>query len=262
MTFFDCFNIVNINLKKPNRVSSIDVANSVLAYDFYHAVNDEDIFFLIKYLKEIHKLKRDKFKHEINFGIKDLNGVSKYNIYELINLKPTYISLGGAYSNLLVGGYKEDGAFTNFGKYIFNVVQENNILIDVSEVSESCFFEIMQCSKKPLIATHVCLDLNNSKLPHLRDYQTKMLVEQNGLICFLLEGKKSLKRCADDINRFVEIYGTKHLALGSGQERIKHTGYYVRQLKSILSSKGYPEEAINDIFTNNLKNFLSINNAN
>lgn len=258
MAFFDCFNIVNLDLNRSSRMGDKDVSNSLVAYDFGLASDDESFKQVINYLRQTHNSKVSKYGKRINFGVKDLSGATKYNVYDLINEKPQYIALTGAYSNHIAGGFKEDGAITSFGKYIIKLIEKNKIPIDVSELSERCFYELMQSATRPLIATHSCLNQNSKKLPYLKDYQTKMLVEQEGMVCFLLEGKKTLRQTAEEINKFVEMYGTKNIGLGSGQKNIRQTGYYVAEIKNILHKKGYPLAALDDIFINNSKRFFKL----
>ena len=69
-----------------------------------------------------------------------------------------------------------------FGVAVINTCQENNVLIDVSHIGEKSFWDILENSKKPIIASHSSVHKLCPHFRNLKDDQIKVIKNVNGLI--------------------------------------------------------------------------------
>ena len=159
---------------------------------------------------------------------------------------------------------------TSFGK---NVVLEMNrlgMMIDVSHLSESGFWDVLKHSRHPVIASHSnCYQL----CPHqrnLKDSQIRAIAEKGGLvgITYVPDFLRTENRKAviDDviqhIDHIVSLVGTDFIGLGSDFDGCLELpeglegADKVFQIKEQLMQKGYKREDIQKIMGKNFMNFF------
>ena len=69
-----------------------------------------------------------------------------------------------------------------FGVEVIHTCQENNVLIDVSHIGEKSFWDVLENSKKPIIASHSSVDKLCPHFRNLKDDQIKAIKDVKGLI--------------------------------------------------------------------------------
>ncbi len=159
---------------------------------------------------------------------------------------------------------------TSFGK---NVVQEMNrlgMMIDVSHLSESGFWDVLHNSKYPLIASHSnCYEL----CPHrrnLKDSQIQAIAEKGGLVCityvpdFLIteNRKATINDVIEHIDYIVNLVGSDYAGLGSDFDGCRELPVglegadKVYQIKDRLIEKGYAKEDVRKIMGHNFLNLF------
>ena len=69
-----------------------------------------------------------------------------------------------------------------FGVEVIHTCQENNVLIDVSHIGEKSFWDVLENSKKPIIASHSSVDKLCPHFRNLKDDQIKAIKNVKGLI--------------------------------------------------------------------------------
>jgi len=110
-----------------------------------------------------------------------LNGdLSRIPLLKDLGVKALTLTWNG--DNELGSGVLGNGGLTDFGKAALSVLEENNILIDVSHLNDKGFAEVAELTRKPFVATHsnsrsVCNHLRN-----LTDDQIRTLICRKGLI--------------------------------------------------------------------------------
>lgn len=114
------------------------------------------------------------------------------------------------------------GGLTDFGKQVVKRMEQIGMVIDVSHLSEKGFWEVVEETKKPFVATH-----SNSKAicqhpRNLTDEQFKLIVERKGLVgmnyypLFIngtMEGK--INELLKHIDHFIDLGGQDIIAMGS-----------------------------------------------
>lgn len=125
--------------------------------------------------------------------------------------------------NELGSGNATTNGLTGFGKAAIPVLEEAGIVVDVSHLNDTGFWEAVKMAKRPLCASH-----SNSRAVHphprnLTDDQFCFLAEHHGLvglnyyIGFLTHDCEhvSFKHLAAHIEHFLKLGGEDILALGS-----------------------------------------------
>jgi len=111
---------------------------------------------------------------------------------------------------------------TEFGSQVVDVLNERNILIDVSHLNEQSFWDVIKVAKH-LVASH---SNSRSLCDHprnLTDDQAKALVEAGGHIhfvyypLFIKAGVETviLDDLMQHVSHFADLVGSEHLGLGS-----------------------------------------------
>jgi membrane dipeptidase len=84
-------------------------------------------------------------------------------------------------------GDPEDRGLSEFGKEVVAECNRLGIMIDVSHASEKSFFDIIEATRAPIIASHSCARALCDHPRNLTDDQLKILAENDGVIqiCFV-----------------------------------------------------------------------------
>ena len=87
-------------------------------------------------------------------------------------------------ANALAKGAKgeADYGLTDLGRQVIALMEEKNILLDVSHVSDDAFYDIMKVAKKPVLATHSNARSLCGAPRNLKDDQIDMIGQTGGLI--------------------------------------------------------------------------------
>ncbi len=172
-------------------------------------------------------------------------------------------TLGWNESNPLTGSHKTGGGLTDLGREYVREAQRLGMLIDVSHISDEGFWDIMDITRAPVVATH-----SNSRAVHgasrnLTDEMFLAICKTGGVagynLCAEFTGDNpTLDSVCDHMLHFLELDPSgKHIALGGDLDGISHMpeGFHGVQDYPILAdrmlARGIPEGMIRDIFWNN-----------
>lgn len=208
----------------------------------------------------------------LKLAIEDLHFISKVNLEKIINIKPSYCSLTWNNDNILAGGAKEGGDFTNLGIEVVERLEKENIQIDTAHLSERSFMTFSSITQKPIICTHTAVASLRGCERNLKDYQIKMIVDSGGLIGialvkdFLTEEKRcTISDIARHIDYIVSRFGDKNICLGTDFYGTKNLPKGIKNYNNLilleerLKFLGYTESMIKNIFYNNAKIFFDSN---
>ena len=237
--------------------------------------NYSEYFYQIKKVEDLKKIQNSEKVGAI-FHFEGAGGIDS----EFNNLKNFYRlglrSMGITWSNSNrfgtgVGKNKERG-LTAEGKELVQEMNRLGIIVDVSHLNEKSFWDVIEVSNKPVIASHS----NAWKICHhdrnLKDDQIEAIKESGGTIglnlciSFLKEGaekpeKVGFKQIIQHINYIVEKAGIDYLTLGSDfdgarvPEVIKDVSYYPNLLR-ILEEEGFSSEDIEKITHKNIERVI------
>lgn len=172
-------------------------------------------------------------------------------------------TLGWNEKNPLTGSHKTGGGLTDLGKAYVKEAQRLGMVVDVSHISDEGFWDIMEITKAPVIASHsnsrsVC---NVSR--NLTDDMFLAICKTGGVtginLCpDFLGVNPNLDTVCDHIFHFLTLDPTgKHIALGGDLDGIGSlpegfTGVQdYEKLAQRLLERGLSEQQVRDIFWNN-----------
>ena len=164
-----------------------------------------------------------------------------------------------------VGESRTGSGLTEFGLQVIDEMNKLGMLIDVSHLSETCFWDVIKRSKSPIVASHSnCYSL----CPHLRnlkDEQIKAIAEKGGIIGvtfvpdFLTNEKReaTIKDVAEHIEYLVKIVGVDYVGLGSDFDGTKVLPLGLEGIDKVpniteeMLNRGYKTEEIKKILGEN-----------
>lgn len=174
-------------------------------------------------------------------------------------------------NNALAGASKHDGPGLSVqGKEFVRRAQKLGIIIDVSHISDRAFWDIMDITEKPIVASHS----NSRKLcghsRNLTDEQFRAICDCGGYAginlyaAFLSEnGKADFETVYSHMDHFLDI-GGEHVALGGDLDGCNSlpTGFTgiqdYEKLASYLENKGWSNETIQNIYSNTMKKVVTL----
>ncbi len=172
-------------------------------------------------------------------------------------------SLGWNEKNPLTGSHVTGGGLTDQGREYVKEAQRLGMLMDVSHISDEGFWDILEITGAPIIATHSNSRAvwNNSR--NLTDDMFRAIVSTGGLAgynaCDEFTGENpTIDTICDHIIHFLELDPSgKHIALGGDLDGIDHMPAGFEGVQSWpkvaqrLMERGVTEDMVMDIFWNN-----------
>jgi len=149
------------------------------------------------------------------------------------------------------------------GKKFVNRCQELGIIVDVSHLSEAGFWDVIEITKKPIIATHSNAKALWNHSRNITDRQFKAIAETGGvaginLFSAFLGEEPDIDTVIAHIEHFLSLGGEKSVAIGSdfdGCNKLPRGVHGIEDMEKIFNAmlkKNYTEELVYDIFYNNL----------
>ena len=157
------------------------------------------------------------------------------------------------------------GGLTKFGIQLVKEMNKLGMLVDVSHISERGFWDVLDVTVAPIIASHSnCKTLCNHSR-NLTNEQLKAIAANGGVVGitfvpgFITEdGWKNTPPFAQLINHIeyaIDIAGIDHVGIGSdfdgGGDLLKDASEYPR-ITDGLSDRGYSDEAIQKVLGGNI----------
>ena len=191
-------------------------------------------------------------------------GCDPDRLEELKELGFLMTTLTWNYPNTLAGPHGTELGLTDRGKAFVRRAQELGIVIDVSHLSEKAFWDMVDITTAPIVASHsnsraVCDHTRN-----LTDKQFKVICNLGGLVGlnlyapFLNEsGKADFSDVKRHLDHFLELGGQHHLAVGGDLDGcdVLPTGFTgvenYNDLGRWLMQQGLEEETVCSVFNNN-----------
>ncbi len=203
-----------------------------------------------------------------------LNGrIERIDFLAYLGVK--FITLTWNESNELADGIRVENSkgLTDFGKKAVTKMQEKNIIIDVSHLSEKGFLNVCEISKKPFVATHSNAKTICKHFRNLSDEQFKAIVNNKGLVginlCggFLndIEDNASIDDIIRHIDYFLSLGGQNTLCFGADFDGVDTLPKGIKGISNIdliyeqMLKKNYSQKLVDKIFFENFIDFIKIN---
>ncbi len=132
-------------------------------------------------------------------------GTNIANINEYYNLGARYITLCHSSNNDICDSSTdttEHNGLSDFGKRVVERMNDIGMIIDISHVSDKSFYDVMELSKAPVIASHSCARALCDKERNINDEMIMRLAENGGVIqmCILSDYVKDIEQDSIRIN--------------------------------------------------------------
>ena len=172
-------------------------------------------------------------------------------------------SLGWNERNALTGSHKTGGGLTDLGREYVKEAQRLGMIVDVSHISDEGFWDIMDITQGPIVATHSNSRSVCSVSRNLTDDMFRALCATGGVAGFnqcaaFVGNGANLDTVCDHFLHFLEMDPEcTHIALGGdldGCEELPEGFDGVQdypQLATKLLSRGLTEKMVYDIYWNN-----------
>lgn len=161
---------------------------------------------------------------------------------------------------------------TEMGKVAVRKMNELHFIIDVSHANEKTFWDILETSTQPIIATHSNAKRKCFVERNLTDQQIRALASKDGIIglnaCSYFidedEAKQDARHLAGHARYIADLVGVKHVACGFdfgayyGADA-DHDIYGPKQAQNFvkgLKEEGFSQQEIEDICYRNVIRFL------
>lgn len=204
------------------------------------------------------------------YSLEPENGLELLEQYYDLGVRS--IALTWNYSNALgegagrsyMDGTQSDGGLTEFGKQVVKRMNDLGIIIDVSHLSEQTFWDVLNASDLPVIASHSAAYGLRNHVRNLKDEQMIALAKAGGVIHAVFypgflaydADTVTVKTLVDHIDYMVNLVGVEHVGLGSDFDgaSMPHDLRNASMLPNIereLSARGYSKAEVEMIFGKN-----------
>ena len=176
------------------------------------------------------------------------------------------------------GDKPEHNGLTDFGKDVVRELNRLGVMVDISHVADKTFWDALEVSKAPLVASHSSCRAISGHPRNMTDEMIKALAEKGGVIqinystAFLSNElyeatqknvpaaerpRVSWEKIVEHIDHAVKIAGPTHVGLGSdfdgttvpdGMEDVSK----LPKITAALLEKGYSEQDVKNILGENL----------
>ncbi len=196
------------------------------------------------------------------------------NLARFKEMGVSYITLCHNGHNQLCDSAKGDAVWNGLSPFGKEVVKEMNrlgIMIDISHAAESTFYDVLQESKLPIIASHSSARALCDHPRNLTDDQIKALAAKDGVVQVCLykgfinsdEEKASLNDAIKHINHIVSLVGVDYVGIGSdfdgdGELIGCRASNELINITVRLLKEGYSEDDIKKIWGGNLLRVMSL----
>ena len=172
-------------------------------------------------------------------------------------------TLGWNEENTLAGSHITGQGLSDAGREFVEEAQRVGMVIDVSHISDKAFWDIMQITKAPVVATHSNSRTLCNHTRNISDDMFRALCQTGGVVGInlyadFLGDKPDVSTVADHICHFLEIDPTgKHIALGGDLDGCDHLATGIEgiqdypKIAQALMDRGICNGMIYDIFWNN-----------
>ena len=162
-----------------------------------------------------------------------------------------------------VAASRAESRLTDLGLEAIGEMERLGIILDVSHLSDSCFWDVAEVAGRPFIASHSnCRALCNHPR-NLTDDMIRAIADHGGVVGinfapdFIHKEKATLSRVVDHIDHVIEVAGIDHVGLGSDFDGIRSTPEGLEDVSRLpgiteeLLRRGYSEGEIRKILGEN-----------
>lgn len=198
----------------------------------------------------------------LNCGLKELE--------QAFELGVRAVNLTWNHANELSGSHcdQPERGLSQQGRRFVRRMEELGILVDVSHLSEAGFWDVMECTEGPILASHSNAQAVFFHTRNLTDLQITAIINRTGVIglnlypAFLGE-RAGLDSVLAHLEHILALGGARSVAIGGDWDGIDclpegfcHIGS-LELLCNRLLRENYPEHLVKDLFYSNMMRIVS-----
>ena len=192
-------------------------------------------------------------------------------LYHLYERGVRLITLTWNGKNEIGSGAFSEGGLTPFGVDFIKEAEALGIILDVSHLNRQSFYEFVNVSQKPFVASHSNADIVNNefgKRRNLTDEQIKIIKERNGIVGLNLcvdfiedENAKGIDSIYRQVEHFLELDCEDALAFGTDFDGCTVNDAFngiqtVPKIYNQLKNNDIPQNILDKLFYSNAKDFF------
>ena len=166
-------------------------------------------------------------KKAIMLGIENGYAIGKdiSNIERFRNRGVVYMTLCHNGNNQLCGSarFNDEGMGVNaFGEQVIKEMNRVGMMVDISHAGEQTFYDALNISTKPIVASHSSARALCNHPRNLTDAQLKALADKGGVAQVTLysgflkeQGMATIQDAIDHLNHMANIMGIEHVGIGT-----------------------------------------------
>ena len=207
--------------------AALEKANFLLNKIISQISQNSDIVEVATCADDLQRLKNEG-KKAIFLGIENGSAIGKNieNIEKFYNLGVRYITLCHNGDNLICDSAAKTqnthGGLSEFGKKVVAEMNRLGIMVDISHANESTFWDVINHSTKPIIASHCCAKAICNHPRNLTNEQIIALAK-NGGVCQICLYKNfltdlpvaTIENAVEHIKHIINLVGIDHVGIGS-----------------------------------------------
>ena len=175
---------------------------------------------------DLYRLKSEG-KKAIMLGIENGYAIGNdiSNIERFRNRGVVYMTLCHNGNNQLCGSarFNDEGLGVNaFGEQVIKEMNRVGMMVDISHAGERTFYDALNISSKPIVASHSSARALCNHPRNLTDDQLKALADKRGVAQVTLysgflkeQGMATIQDAIDHLNHMVNIMGIEHVGIGT-----------------------------------------------
>lgn len=213
------------------------------------------------------------------YSISNENGLELLKQYDDLGVKA--IGFTWNYSNALGEGLYQSygdkngtfssGGLTELGRTIVSEMNRYGMIIDVSHLAETTFWDVIETSQLPIIASHSGAFSVFIHERNLKDEQILAIKDNGGVIGVVFfrdfiakPGFASVEKIVDHIDHIVKLAGVDHVGLGSDFDGAEmpwdmEDSSKIYKITEELAIRGYSEKDIKKILGLNMLRVIKEN---
>jgi len=191
------------------------------------------------------------------------------NLRKLYDMGVRMIAPTWNYKNQLGCGVEEeeDTGLTDLGRRVIQEMDSLGVILDVSHLSEKSFYQALECTKRPVCASHSNAKSIKNHKRNLTDHQFTQIVKTGGVAGinfyppFLGDSIACVK---DHIDRFLSLGGEDSICLGSdfdGVDCLPCGINDVSDMDKVVNSLPYSTEVREKIAFKNILRVIKAHNC-
>jgi membrane dipeptidase len=176
----------------PEKIKSDDFKYALRLIDYLDKLQSEypdELYMAENYEELMKRVNEGKFCGLMGAEGGNIIEGSMDNLETIYSRGVRYLGLTWNTSNAIGVSAKDEsqrgkkGGLTDFGIEVVKKMNELGMMVDVSHLGETAFWDVVHTTKDPIIASHSCVYNLSPHYRNLKDDQIKAIAESGGIIC-------------------------------------------------------------------------------